>query len=142
MFIHYNSLMDYIKYAYIALICWGFWAIGSKVLSQHLNTISTTFWISLWSLVFLMMTVVIFRKNLQFNQHSLYAIPIGFISLIAILAFYRALKIGPASVVIPLTNLYVLFPVVFGFAALKEPITLNRILGIFFAIVASYFLSR
>ncbi len=134
--------MDYIKYAYVALIGWGFWAIGSKVLSQHLNTISTTFWISLWSLVFLILTAAVFKRNLQFNQHALYAIPVGFISLLAILAFYRALKTGPASVVIPLTNLYVLFPVVFGFAILKEPITLNRLLGIFFAIVASYFLSR
>lgn len=134
--------MDYIKYAYIALLGWGLWAIGSKVVSQYLNTVSTSFWISLWSLVFLVFYIVFFRNSLQFNHYSLYAIPVGFVSLIAILAFYQALKTGPASVVIPLTNLYVLFPVIFGFILLKEPITLNRILGIAFAIIASFLLSK
>ncbi len=134
--------MDYVKYAYIALLGWGLWAIGSKVVSQHLNTVSTSFWISLWSLVFLMFYIVFFKNSLQFNHYSLYAIPVGFVSLIAILAFYQALKTGPASVVIPLTNLYVLFPVIFGFILLKEPITLNRILGITFAIIASFLLSK
>lgn len=134
--------MDYIKYAYIALLGWGLWAIGSKVVSQHLNTVSTSFWISLWSLVFLVFYIVFFKNSLQFNHYSLYAIPVGFVSLIAILAFYQALKTGPASVVIPLTNLYVLFPVIFGFILLKEPITLNRILGIAFAIIASLLLSK
>uniref|UniRef100_A0A7V0Z5A3 EamA domain-containing protein n=1 Tax=candidate division WOR-3 bacterium TaxID=2052148 RepID=A0A7V0Z5A3_UNCW3 len=134
--------MDYIKYAYIALLGWGFWAIGSKIISQHLNTVSTSFWISIWSIIFLLFYIIFFRDSLQFNNHSLYAIPVGFVSLIAILAFYHALKTGPASVVIPLTNLYVLFPVVFGFIILKEPITVNRILGIAFAIVASILLSK
>lgn len=134
--------MDYVKYAYIALIGWGFWAIGSKILSLHLNNVSTTFWISFWSFLFLLFYIIFFRSRLQFNHHSLYAIPVGFVSLIAILTFYHALKAGPASVVIPLTNLYVLFPVIFGFAILKEPVTLNRILGILFAVVAGILLSK
>ncbi|MEO0129303.1 MAG: EamA family transporter [candidate division WOR-3 bacterium] len=134
--------MDYIKYAYIALLGWGLWAIGSKVISQHLNTVSTSFWISLWSLIFLIFYIIFFKNSLQFNNHSLYAIPVGFVSLIAILAFYQALKTGPASVVIPLTNLYILFPVVFGFIILKEPVTINRVLGIAFAIIASFLLSK
>ncbi|MEO0094275.1 MAG: EamA family transporter [candidate division WOR-3 bacterium] len=134
--------MDYIRYAYIALLGWGLWAIGSKVISQHLNTVSTSFWISLWSLIFLIFYIIFFKNSLQVNNHSLYAIPVGFVSLIAILAFYQALKTGPASVVIPLTNLYVLFPVVFGFIILKEPITINRVLGIAFAIIASFLLSK
>lgn len=134
--------MDYIKYAYIALLGWGIWAIGSKIIAQHLNTVSTSFWISLWSLILLLFYIILFKHTLQFNHHSLYAIPVGFVSLIAILAFYQALKTGPASVVIPLTNLYVLFPVIFGFALLKEPITINRILGIAFAIGASILLSK
>ncbi len=134
--------MDYIRYAYIALLGWGLWAIGSKILSKHLNTISITFWISLWYLIFLVLFIIIFKHSLQYNHHSIYALPVGFVSLIAVLAFYRALTTGPASVVIPLTNLYVLFPVIYGFIMLKEPITLNRLLGILFALVASILLSK
>ncbi len=132
--------MDYIKYAYIALIGWGFWAIGSKLLSQHLNAINLSFWISFWSLFFLVIFLC-FKRTLVFKQFSLYAIPVGFVSLIAILAFYKALKIGPASIVIPLTNLYVLFPVLFGIILLKEAVNVQRIIGIIFAILAAIFLS-
>ncbi|MEO0142488.1 MAG: EamA family transporter [candidate division WOR-3 bacterium] len=133
--------MDYLKYAFIALVGWGFWAIGSKLLSQRLNTESLTFWISFWSL-FLLAIFLCFKKTLQFNAGSLYAIPVGIVSLVAVLAFYQALKCGPASVVIPLTNLYILFPVLFGFLFLKEAATPSRIMGIIFAILAAIFLSR
>ena len=132
--------MDYVKYAFIALIGWGFWAIGSKLLTRYFNTMSTTFWISFWSIVFLTLFMV-FRRNLMFNKYAFYAIPVGLVSLVAIIAFYKALKIGPSSVVLPLTNLYVILPVIFGFVVLKEPVTPVRIIGIFLAIVAAVLLS-
>jgi len=75
------------------------------------------------------------------NKHVLYAVPIGLVSLVAILGFYKALKIGPASVVVPLTNMYVIFPVLYGFIFLRETITTTKIAGIVFAIMATVFLS-
>jgi len=75
------------------------------------------------------------------NNYVWYAAPIGLISLIAILAFYKALKTGPASFVIPFTNMYLIFPVIFGFIVLKEAVTLPRILGIGCAILATILLS-
>ncbi|MDH4210422.1 MAG: EamA family transporter [candidate division WOR-3 bacterium] len=132
--------MDHVKYAFIALIGWGFWAIGSKLLTRYFNTLSTTFWISFWSIVFLTL-VILFRKNLIFNKYVFYSIPVGIISLVAIISFYKALKIGPSSVVLPLTNLYVILPVLFGFIVLREPVTLVRIAGIVMAILAAVLLS-
>ena len=132
--------MDYVKYSFIALVGWGFWAIGSKILTRYFNTLSTTFWISLWSIIFLTFFLLI-RKNLMFNKYMIYSIPVGLISLVAIIAFYKALKIGPSSVVLPLTNMYVILPVLFGFVVLKEPVTMTRVLGIVFAILAAVFLT-
>lgn len=132
--------MDYVKYAYIALIGWGFWAIGSKMMTRYFNTSSTSFWISLFGFVFLSI-YLIFRKDLMVNKHIFFAVPVGLVSIIAILSFYKALKIGPASVVVPLTNMYVIFPVLFGFIILKETISITRILGIIFALLAAILLS-
>jgi transporter family protein len=132
--------VEYVKYAFIALVGWGFWAIGSKILTRYFNTLSTTFWISFWSIVFLTVFLV-FRKSLMFNKYVFYSIPVGLVSLVAIVAFYKALKIGPSSVVLPLTNMYVILPVLFGFIVLKEPITVPRVLGIIFAILAAVFLT-
>ncbi len=132
--------MDYIKYSLIALVCWGFWAIGSKLMTRYFNTVSTAFWISFWSIVFLS-AFLILRKNLMVNSRVFYAVPIGIVSLIAILAFYKALKQGPTSVVMPITNMYILLPVLYGFIVLGEAITIPRILGIVCAIVATVLLS-
>lgn len=75
------------------------------------------------------------------NQKVIYALPVGLISLIAILSFYKALKLGPTSVVLPLTNMYVILPVLYGFIFLKETVSTTRVLGIIFAIIASILLS-
>jgi transporter family protein len=132
--------VDYVKYALVALIGWGFWAIGSKLLTRYFNTLSTTFWISLWSIAFLTF-FILFRRTLMINKYVIYTVPVSLVSLIAIVAFYKALSIGPSSVVLPLTNLYVLLPVLFGFIVLKEPVTLPRILGIIFAVLAAILLT-
>ena len=132
--------MNYVKYMFIALVGWGFWAIGSKLLTRHFNTVSVSFWISFWSIVFLSI-FLLFRRNLMVNTYVLYTVPIGLISLIAILAFYKALKIGPSSVVLPFTNMYVIIPVLFGFVVLKEAVTLSRVLGIVCAILAAILLT-
>lgn len=132
--------MDYVKYAFVALIGWGFWAIGSKLLTRYFNTLSTTFWISFWSITFLTF-FIFFRRSLMINKYVIYTIPIGLVSLIAIVAFYKALSIGPSSVVLPLTNMYMVVPVLFGFIVLKEAVTLPRVMGIIFAILAAIFLT-
>lgn len=75
------------------------------------------------------------------NKYVIYTIPIGLVSLIAIIAFYKALSMGPSSVVLPLTNMYVILPVLFGFIVLKEPVTLPRVLGIIFAVLATVLLT-
>lgn len=84
---------------------------------------------------------MVFRKNLMFSKYVFYSIPVGLVSLVAIICFYKALKIGPSSVVLPLTNLYVILPVIFGFVVLKEPVTPVRIIGIVMAILAAVLLS-
>lgn len=75
------------------------------------------------------------------NKYVIYTIPVGLVSLIAIIAFYKALSMGPSSVVLPLTNMYVILPVLFGFIVLKESVTLPRVLGIIFAVLATIFLT-
>lgn len=133
--------MHYIKYAYIALGCWGVWAIGTKLLSHHLNAFNVSFWVSLWMIVPLAGYFFV-NGGLVVNAHSFYAIPVGLISLVAVVAFYQALRQGPSSVVLPLTNLYVVIPAVFGFVVLKEAITWNRVAGIVLAVLGAVLLSR
>jgi transporter family protein len=132
--------MTYVKYAVIALVGWGFWAIGGKMLTRYFNATSTTFWVSFWSMIFIIIYIAVTR-TLTFSRYAFYAIPVGIVSFIAILAFYKALQLGPSSVVVPFTNMYVIFPVLFGFIVLKEAITLTRVLGIICALLATVLLA-
>lgn len=132
--------MGYLKYTFLAVLGWGCWAIGSKLLSRHFNPTSTTFWISFWSIIMLS-AVVLFRRNLAVSGHALWAIPVSVASLVAILSFYKALQTGPISIVIAITNMYIVLPVIFGLLFLKEPLSATRILGFLFAAVATVLLS-
>ncbi|MBN2621239.1 EamA family transporter [candidate division WOR-3 bacterium] len=132
--------MTYVKYAVIALVGWGFWAIGGKMLTRYFSATSTTFWVTFWSMFFIIIYIAVTR-TLTFSRYAFYAIPVGIVSFIAILAFYKALQLGPSSVVVPFTNMYVIFPVLFGFIVLKEAITLTRVLGILCALLATILLA-
>jgi uncharacterized membrane protein len=132
--------MGYLKYTFLALFGWGFWAIGSKLLTRHFNATSMTFWTSLSSIVILSAFVLI-RKNLIVSNHIIWAIPVSVMSLTAILSFYKALSTGPSSVVISVTNMYLVFPMIFGIVFLKESVTLTKIIGFILAVLATLFLS-
>ena len=61
---------------------------------------------------------------------------------LALVFFFIALRRGPASVVVPLSGMYILIPAVLGFIFLKEHVTVPHILGLVCAALAVFFLSR
>lgn len=60
---------------------------------------------------------------------------------IGILALYRALALGPVSVVTPIFAMFLVFSSVIGFLFLGESFTVRKGLGIGFAVVAVYLVS-
>ena len=60
----------------------------------------------------------------------------------SILSYYKALSLGPASVVVPIFALSLTIAVVLGFVVLGEPIKPVRIAGIGFAVLAIFLLTR
>ena len=60
----------------------------------------------------------------------------------SILSYYKALSLGPASVVVPIFALSLTIAVVLGFVVLGEPVRPVRIAGIGFAVVAILLLTR
>ncbi|MFH5798361.1 EamA family transporter [Haladaptatus sp. CMAA 1911] len=62
----------------------------------------------------------------------------GVFLAIGILAYYRALAIGPVSVVVPIFGLFIATSSILGIAFLDEPLTARKAAGIGFALVAIY----
>ncbi len=60
---------------------------------------------------------------------------------IGILALYRALALGPVSVVTPVFAMFLVFSSVIGFLLLGESFTARKAVGIVFAVLAIYLVS-
>ena len=67
-----------------------------------------------------------------------YAVAAGVCLAVGILAYYRALSLGPVSVVTPVFGLFLVTSSIFGMAFLDEPVTARKLAGIGFAVLAVY----
>ncbi len=133
--------MDYRILCIVALAFWGVWGYLSKVATTTDPPGTFAFWATLASLV----PIVAFALATA-PKHGLKVTPLmliaGLCAGVATVAFYLALSKGPASVVLPLTGMYILIPAVLGIVILKEQLTLPRIIGLLFAGLAVVLLSR
>ncbi|WP_122088482.1 EamA family transporter [Halalkalicoccus subterraneus] len=62
----------------------------------------------------------------------------GICLAVGILAYYRALSMGPVSVVVPIFGMFIVTSSLVGFVALDEPVTARKMAGIGFAVLAVY----
>jgi transporter family protein len=65
----------------------------------------------------------------------------GIALTVGILAYYRALSLGPVSVVAPIFGLFLVTSSVVGVLFLDEPLTARKVSGVGLAIVAVYLVS-
>lgn len=75
------------------------------------------------------------------SYHGRYVIAAGGFLTVSILAFFRALSLGPVNVVVPIFGLFLVTSSVVGVIALDEPVTLQRVGGIALAVLAIVILS-
>ncbi len=133
--------MDYRLLCIIALACWGVWGYLSKLASRTVADSHIAFWASVASL-FPITVFVVLNSPARLARPSPVVLIAGVCAGVATVAFYVALSRGPASVVLPLTGMYILIPAALGIAFLGEQLTVTRLLGLVFAGLAVFFLSR
>jgi len=135
--------VDYRLLCLAALACWGVWGYLSKLATRTVADSHIAFWATVASLVPIAAFVLLGGPaRLPLARPSPVVLAAGLAAGGATVAFYSALGRGPASVVIPLTGMYILVPAVLGIALLREPLTLTRLLGLACAALAVLFLSR
>lgn len=67
-----------------------------------------------------------------------YVVAAGVFLTVGIYSYYRALALGPVSVVVPIFAMFIVTSSIVGVVALDEPFTLRKGLGIVFGMVAVY----
>lgn len=79
---------------------------------------------------------------INLEKHALYLYVAGIFLGVGILSYYLALGGGPVSVVVPVYGLFIALSSIWGFILLGEQITLTKIVGLFFAVLAIFLVSR
>lgn len=133
--------MDYRLYCLIALVCWGGWGWVSKLATERNSAAGLALWATLASLLPIAVFALAAGARVGLRPSPV-AGTAGLLAGIATVAFYIALSRGPASVVMPLTGMYILIPALLGILLLREPVTLSRVLGLVSAGLAVFFLTR
>lgn len=129
----------------ITLFSWGIGSFFDKLATNKIG--ERTLFFSFVSYSFFVILYCLFTykfKNLLNSEKSGIGIAIlaGLISTFGMIGFYKLLTRGEASSVIPLTALYPAVTAVLAFIFLRESITMTKILGIIFSLVAIYLLSK
>jgi transporter family protein len=135
--------MGWLGFSLVALVLWGVWGFLSKAATQQLPPLAV------YLLAVCGHGAVIgylwLGGGLTLPWHPLgvaAALAAGLCMAVGLLCFFRALAVGAATVVVPLTALYPLVTVVLCWAVLREEMTPRHLTGISLALVAGWLLSK
>jgi transporter family protein len=118
----------------------GVWGAVAKFASDRLNS---PFTMSFVAVTAAWLTIAIFAvPKLQFQSRvGLAAAAVcGFLGGLCVIFFYGALRQGPASLIIPLSSLYIIVTVILSYFFLGESISLRHASGIVLGLVAIFLL--
>ncbi|MFB6149727.1 MAG: EamA family transporter [Halobacteriales archaeon] len=137
--------MNYVLWALLALACYSFVAPLVSIGTQGGVPSDVAVLIVNGILVVIASGVIIYRGGdfITYLDHPkmpfLYAA--GLFLTVGILSYYRALSMGPVSIVVPIFGLFIVVSSLIGIVLLDESITVRKIAGIGFALVAVYLTS-
>jgi transporter family protein len=139
-----GTAMSYLPWAILALGAYTLVPVLMRVATTGPNAIPSDVATMLSNLVLVVVAgVVIVGTGQQVTPHLdspklRYPIAAGVFLGIGILAYYRALSLGPVSVVTPVFGMFLVTSSIVGIAVLGEPLTPRKLLGIALAVVAVY----
>ncbi|GAB7090454.1 hypothetical protein JCM18237_07250 [Halorubrum luteum] len=141
------STTTYLPYALLAMGAYALVSPLMRVATTGPNAVPSDAAVVISNLLLVIMAVgVVWYTGQGFTEHLyspklFHVLAAGVFLGIGILALYRALALGPVSVVTPIFAMFLVFSSVIGFLFLGESFTVRKALGIVFAALAVYLVS-
>lgn len=136
--------MNYVVYAVVALLAYSLVPPLADLATEEIPS-NTAALISNSVLVVAAVAVVAYTGEWETSnltgRHAVYAYTAGVFLAVGILAYYRALELGPVSVVVPIFGMFIVGSAAVGVALFGESVTLRKIVGVVLAVVAVYLVS-
>lgn len=135
------------RYLSLAVVAFVAYSLVAPLLKVAMETIPSTTAVFMSNTVMLVLLgclgVYIGTSPREYLDHpkAPYILAWGITLAVGILAYYRALELGPVSVVVPIYGLFIAVSSVIGIVALEESLTLRKGLGIGFAVLAVVLMS-
>jgi len=133
--------MNYVAYAVVALITYGFVApVVSYAMEDIPSEVAVVITNSILVVMALAVAVTQDHSITEYLGHERfpYLILGGILLGIGIMAYYKALELGPVSVVVPVYGMFIALSSIMGFLVFEEVLTARKALGILFGLVAIY----
>ena len=125
-----------------ALVLWGFWAFLPKLAMQSMQPHSVILYEAIGGLCVTLPLLFTIKEKLVRNKKSIAIIFCGSsISIIAILCYYTALRLGPVATVSTITAMYPVVGVALAQIFLKERMNHVQYIAAALAMVSIYLLA-
>ncbi len=138
--------MGYLPWALFAMVTYGLTAVLLKLafrgISPPLGLVVANVAVVLTGLGWMAVVGAGAARGLGANAATAWLAVAAIVLSASILSYYKALSLGPASVVVPIFALSLTIAAVLGFLVLGEPVKPARIAGIALAGVAIFLLTR
>ena len=136
--------MGYLALALITMALLGLHYFLAKVISTHVSSPVIALAGGIIYFPFVLAYIYFTKTPIMPEQkiYLLYAFLIGLPLAIAVLMLYIAIAKGPVSVVMPIYGLNAVVVALLGLVILREPLTIERGLGLALATAAIVLLSR
>jgi Predicted membrane protein len=136
--------MSYLPWAIVALVGYTLVPVLLRIATTGPDAVPSDVAVIISNTVLLFFaTTVVIGTDQQVTTHLSspklwYVIAGGLCLAVGILAYYRALALGPVSVVTPVFGMFLVTSSVVGIAVLGEPLTTRKAVGIGLAVIAVY----
>ncbi|MBT8489967.1 MAG: EamA family transporter [Deltaproteobacteria bacterium] len=134
----------WLMYALFATGLWGLWGFFGKMASRTITSHNLLVVASAGCIVALVLGLILYSKSLPFRWNTInyfYGFLSGFVLIIGLFFFYKALAHGEVTRVVVITATYPLVTLVLAYLFLREPLSFQKALGALLAISGIFFLS-
>lgn len=135
------------RYLALSLVAFVAYSLVAPVMKIAMESIPSTMAVFLSNFVMLVFVggVLVYReipvRPYLNHPKTPYIAGWGITLAIGLLAYYRALELGPVSVVVPIYGLFIALSSVIGIVFLEESLTARKVAGIGFALLAIVLMS-
>jgi transporter family protein len=135
------------RYLALSLVAFGAYSLVAPLLKIAMRDIPSTPAVFISNFVLLVVAgIAMARKGVSpvpYLRHpkTPQIVGIGILLTVGLLTYYRALELGPVSIVVPIYGLFIAISSIIGIVVFEEAVTARKVAGIAFAVLAIVLMS-